>query len=62
MSAALYEQMVGRGLRGPLNGGTAACKVVDVQDDGWRAELRAGDRTMDETRRLRGAGADVIRC
>lgn len=34
MSAALYEQMVGRGLRGPLNGGTPVCKVVDVQDEG----------------------------
>lgn len=34
MSAALYEQMVGRGLRGPLNGGTKSCRVIDVQDDG----------------------------
>ncbi|TNY03361.1 helicase-related protein, partial [Escherichia coli] len=34
MSAALYEQMVGRGLRGPKNGGTSSCRVIDVQDDG----------------------------
>lgn len=34
MSAALYEQMVGRGLRGPLNGGTRSCRVIDVQDQG----------------------------
>ena len=34
MSAALYEQMVGRGLRGPLNGGTRSCRVIDVQDEG----------------------------
>lgn len=32
MSAALYEQMVGRGLRGPKNGGTRSCRVMDVQD------------------------------
>jgi DNA repair protein RadD len=34
MSAALYEQMVGRGLRGPKNGGTESCRVIDVQDEG----------------------------
>ena len=34
MSALLYEQMVGRGLRGPLNGGTKRCRVIDVQDAG----------------------------
>ena len=34
MSAALYEQMVGRGLRGPKNGGTEICRVIDVQDEG----------------------------
>lgn len=34
MSAALYEQMVGRGLRGPKNGGTETCRVIDVQDEG----------------------------
>ena len=34
MSAGLYEQMVGRGLRGVLNGGTKTCQVIDVQDYG----------------------------
>lgn len=33
-SAVLYEQMVGRGLRGPRNGGTDVCLVLDVQDEG----------------------------
>lgn len=33
-SAVLYEQMVGRGLRGPRNGGTKLCVVIDVQDVG----------------------------
>jgi len=32
MSEALYEQMVGRGLRGPKNGGTEKCLILDVQD------------------------------
>lgn len=27
-----YVQMVGRGLRGPLNGGTPECLVVNVED------------------------------
>ena len=31
-SALRYEQMVGRGLRGPKNGGSARCIVLDVQD------------------------------
>jgi superfamily II DNA or RNA helicase len=33
-SPTLYEQMVGRGLRGPKNGGTEQCHVLDVQDEG----------------------------
>jgi DNA repair protein RadD len=33
-STVFYEQMVGRGLRGPLNGGTKECLVIDVQDRG----------------------------
>jgi superfamily II DNA or RNA helicase len=31
-SVLLYEQMVGRGMRGPKNGGTPECLVVDVVD------------------------------
>jgi superfamily II DNA or RNA helicase len=41
VSRVLYEQIVGRGLRGPLFGGTAVCTVVDCHDDfrGPRPEL-----------------------
>jgi superfamily II DNA or RNA helicase len=28
-----YQQMVGRGLRGPLNGGKAECLVINVADN-----------------------------
>ena len=29
----LLEQMIGRGLRGPRNGGTTTCKLLWVEDD-----------------------------
>ena len=32
-SANAYQQMIGRGLRGPLNGGTARCLLVNVEDN-----------------------------
>lgn len=32
VSQVLYEQMVGRGLRGEKFGGTATCQVVDLED------------------------------
>ena len=32
-SVVLYSQMVGRGLRGPKNGGTEECLVVDMEDN-----------------------------
>jgi len=32
-SPNLYQQMIGRGLRGPLNGGTEYCLVVNVADN-----------------------------
>ena len=32
-SVVLYSQMVGRGLRGPKNGGTSDCLLVDVIDN-----------------------------
>lgn len=47
MSAALYEQMVGRGLRGPRNGGTASCRVIDVQDEGLPVGILSYQRVMD---------------
>jgi superfamily II DNA or RNA helicase len=28
-----YQQMIGRGLRGPMNGGTAECMIVNVADN-----------------------------
>ena len=37
VSQVLYEQMVGRGLRGPLFGGTETCVIVDCEDN-YRAE------------------------
>ena len=33
VSQVLYEQMVGRGLRGPKFGGTETCHIIDVADD-----------------------------
>lgn len=33
VSQVLYEQMVGRGLRGPKFGGTERCVILDCQDD-----------------------------
>lgn len=32
-SPVLYEQMIGRGMRGPSFGGTETCTVVDVEDN-----------------------------
>jgi superfamily II DNA or RNA helicase len=32
-SVVLYEQMIGCGMRGPLNGGTEECQVIDLQDN-----------------------------
>lgn len=32
-SANLYQQMIGRGLRGPLNGGSEKVKIVNVEDN-----------------------------
>jgi superfamily II DNA or RNA helicase len=33
VSQVLYEQMIGRGLRGPRFGGTASCVIVDLEDN-----------------------------
>ena len=32
-SPTTYQQMIGRGLRGPLNGGTEECLIVDMSDN-----------------------------
>jgi DNA repair protein RadD len=37
VSQVLYEQMVGRGLRGPRFGGTQGCIIIDCEDN-YRVE------------------------
>lgn len=37
VSQVLYEQMIGRGLRGPRFGGTATCGIIDLEDK-YRSE------------------------
>ena len=32
-SPNIYQQMIGRGLRGPLNGGKERCLIVNVRDN-----------------------------
>jgi len=49
-SALLYEQMVGRGLRGPENGGTHSCLVLDVQDAGLPDEIMSYARVAAQWR------------
>ena len=46
-SAVAYEQMVGRGLRGPLNGGTRNCTVMDVQDTGLPGDVQSYSRVLE---------------
>lgn len=46
-SALLYEQMVGRGLRGPKNGGTEECRVIDVQDEGLPRDVQSYARVVE---------------
>jgi superfamily II DNA or RNA helicase len=53
VSQVLYEQVVGRGLRGPKFGGTAACRIIDCED------RYSGDRPRlgyEEFRRVWGSG------
>ncbi|QQS13795.1 MAG: DEAD/DEAH box helicase [Rhodospirillales bacterium] len=47
-SSLLYEQMVGRGLRGPRNGGTSKCLVIDVQDTGLPTQVLSYQRVLEE--------------
>ena len=47
-SALTYEQMVGRGLRGPKNGGTESCLVLDVQDAGLPDSIMSYARVAKE--------------
>ena len=45
-SALRYAQMVGRGLRGPKNGGTEQCLVIDVQDEGLPSDVQSYARVV----------------
>ena len=40
-SPNLYFQMIGRGLRGPMNGGGERCLILDVRDN-----IRSFDRAL----------------
>jgi superfamily II DNA or RNA helicase len=40
VSQVLYEQMVGRGLRGRVFGGTDTCVILDCQDDFGNTPVR----------------------
>jgi superfamily II DNA or RNA helicase len=59
VSRVLYEQIVGRGLRGPKFGGTATCAILDCEDNfrGDRPQLgyEAFRKVWLEQRRGRGS-------
>lgn len=48
-SVSLYMQMIGRGLRGPLNGGKDECLIVDVRDN---IDRFGGAFAFDQVQRL----------
>lgn len=48
VSQVLYEQMVGRGLRGPRFGGTATCHIVDLEDNYRSERLELGYKRFRE--------------
>ena len=58
-SQSLYMQMIGRGLRGPRNGGKDSCLIVDVKD---KIERFAGTFAYDEVGHLwdESAGDDAM--
>lgn len=47
-SVVMYEQMIGRGMRGPLNGGTEECLVIDLVDNIQRFEGQMAYRRFEE--------------
>jgi len=47
-SVVLYEQMIGRGMRGPLNGGTKECLVIDLADNINRFQGQMAYKRMEE--------------
>lgn len=47
-SVVLYEQMIGRGMRGPLNGGTEECLLIDLADNITRFQGQMAYKRMEE--------------
>ncbi len=47
-SVVLYEQMIGRGMRGPLNGGTKECLLIDLADNITRFQGQLAYKRMEE--------------
>ncbi len=47
MSSVLYGQMIGRGLRGPKNGGTDSCRIIDVIDNILNFDILNSDIYLD---------------
>jgi len=47
-SVVIYEQMIGRGMRGPVNGGTEECMVVDLADNIARFQEQMAYKRMEE--------------
>ena len=62
VSQVLYEQMIGRGLRGPKFGGTSTCVILNCIDDFQGCHVRLG---YDEYRRVWGSkkeSTQVLEC
>lgn len=57
-SKVLYLQMIGRGLRGPMNGGTPTCLLLDYRDDLGDLPDLEGLRLSFRDEYLRWAGVD----
>ena len=53
-SRVLYEQMIGRGLRGPQFGGTEECVIVNCQDDYRTPGLELGYEAFRHLWKMRG--------
>lgn len=53
-SPARYQQMVGRGLRGPLNGGKPVCRIVDIADNIARFDRELAYREFEHLWRRAG--------
>lgn len=58
-SPVLYQQMIGRGLRGPLNGGKERCLIVNVQDNIARFGEELAFRQFEYLWRPRGNDEEV---